>query len=172
MQDLRTYWIKAGFSRSSQKKGERNNFSYAAQAFSTSFYEPSTARLKQTKQNKKADGKKMPSLKLANSSPAPGLEKRSRSEPRALGTHQQFSATTKGRRARRADLGLHFHQGFSRSQWKPCYQASVGWILSGGFAMRSKSEPSWLKGRGWEGRSEFYQLLRYGFHTYNSNPSQ
>lgn len=122
MQDLRTYRIKAGFSRSSQKKGERNNFSYAAQAFSTSFYEPSTARLKQTKQNKKADGKKMPSLKLANSSPAPGLEKRSRSEPRALGTHQQFSATTKGRRARRADLGLHFHQGFSRSQWKPCYQ--------------------------------------------------
>lgn len=70
MQDLRTYRIKAGFSRSSQKKGERNNFSYAAQAFSTSFYEPSTARLKQTKQNKKADGKKMPSLKLANSSPA------------------------------------------------------------------------------------------------------
>lgn len=50
MQDLCTYRIKAGFSRSSQKKGECNNFSCAAQAFSTSFYEPSTARLKQTKQ--------------------------------------------------------------------------------------------------------------------------
>lgn len=82
----------------------------------------------------------MPSLKLANSSPAPGLEKRSRSEPRALGTHQQFSATDKGRGARRAgcrcweaqqvpsaDPGLHFHQGFSWSQWKPCYQSKC-WL--------------------------------------------
>lgn len=63
MQNLYTYWTKVGFIHSSQKKSERNNFSFAAHAFSASFYEPSTARLKQTNQKKKAEVKNANLLK-------------------------------------------------------------------------------------------------------------